>query len=607
MQGLAMKKFLFNDLTDFIDYCLNNKNFSGIQRVQHDMLKAMLLQDEYQIIPVAFRDRKIQIYPANDFLNWSSIPDIALRRDSWIELEKKAVNIGFMEALTSIINDADVSFLINGGPWNIKNYSEIVAFFKFSLNSKILMLIHDLIPLHHPEYFEKELVTATTRFYKNNCALIDEFWTVSSKTFDDIKYLYQFSSNKIIVKEFSNMHGISFLPKLTELVENPKAVKGDYVLFVSTVEKRKNHILLARVWKELCLRDANNTPTLICVGKKGWMSDDFYQTLGGDKALREKIKILSGVSDLELSHLYKNCLYTVYPALEEGFGLPVSEALSQGKLCVSGTCKSLKQASQGLSICLNEYDANEWIAELSKLNLNRSLIRKREKIIASKFKIEEIHEYSNRLVNQLNNIKPLSKNNSYPELKSNQELVFYKPLVASSEVSQNISNYKLPILGGIGLDSNFNENFLGLLAGDWHESEDWGRWGKFPVSNICINTEARLRENNNYLLVRLKCPEPLLNCNISIFLNNQVLWTGKLSEDPKNMILKIRAGDLLSDINRLTFLYDYKSVNLQALKNLDARLLGVGLISLVFLDAEDPKNMQFFMDKIINIFNSKIL
>lgn len=601
-----MKKILFNDLTDFIDYTLNNKNFSGIQRVQHDMLKAMSLQGEYLVVPVAFRDRKIQIFALKDLLDWSSIPDVDKRREVWPLEEKKSKNIGFMEALSSVVTEAQPFLLINGGPWNIPNYSEIVSFFKYSLNSKILMLVHDLIPLRHPEYFEKELVNATVKFFKSNCSLIDEFWTVSRKTLDDVKHLYPYSSKKIIAKEFSNMHGISFLPKSSERSIPNKVSSRDYVLFVSTVEKRKNHILLARVWKELCRRDPKNTPDLICVGKKGWMSDDFYQALAGDKILREKIKVMSAVSDMELSNLYSGCLYTVYPALEEGFGLPISEAMTQGKLCISGSCSSLKQASQGLAISLNEYDANEWIAELEILNSNRSLIRKKEKFINSKFKKEGIDEYSDRLVNLLNSVNLLAKLTTYPELKSNEELVFFKPVVTSSDVAQNMNNFRLPILGGIGSDANFQQNFSGYLVGDWHEPEEWGRWGKFPVSNLCIKAESKLSNNNSYLLLRVKCPSPLVDSNIGVYLNNQNLWTGKLGEEPKNLIIKVRAGDLLSTVNRLTFLYDYKTVNLQNLKNLDARLLGVGLISLVFLDAEDPKNMQFFMDKIINIFNSKV-
>jgi glycosyltransferase involved in cell wall biosynthesis len=601
-----MKKILFNDLTDFIDYCLNNKNFSGIQRVQHDMLKVMRIQDQYQVVPVAFRDRKIQIFTLNDILNWSSIPDVEKRREVWPLEEKKSKHISFIEALSSDITETQSYLLINGAPWNILNYSEVVSFFKYSLNSKILMLVHDLIPLRHPEYFEKELVNATVEFYKSNCSLIDEFWTVSGKTLDDIKYLYPYTGKKIVAKEFSNMYGISFLQKSSELSNSKKLGSHDYILFVSTVEKRKNHILLARVWKELYQRDPKNTPDLICVGRKGWMADDFFQAQVGDKILREKIKIMSGVSDVELSNLYRDCLYTVYPALEEGFGLPVSEAMAQGKLCISGSCASLKQASQGLAISLNEYDANEWVVELSKLNSNRNLIKKKEKIIKSKFKIEEINEYSNRFVNLLNSGNLSLNVNTYPDVRSNEELVFYKPIITSTDISQNMSNFRLPILGGIGSDSNFQQNYRGYLAGDWHEPEHWGRWGRFPVSNLCIKVETKLLNNNSYLLLRLKCPSPLVDNNIGIYMNNQLLWTGKLNEEPKNLIIKVRAGDLLSQINRLTFLYDYKTVNIQKLKNLDARLLGVGLVSLVFLDAEDPKNMQFFMDKIITIFNSKV-
>jgi glycosyltransferase involved in cell wall biosynthesis len=116
-------------------------------------------------------------------------------------------------------------------------------------------------------------------------------------------------------------------------------------MFVSTVEARKNHLLLFRVWRRL-VEDMSpaSVPTLVFVGRVGWLVQDLIQQLDNTAYLDNKICLIQDASDAELVSLYRGCLFTVFPSLYEGWGLPVTESLSFGKPCIVARGSSLPEA-----------------------------------------------------------------------------------------------------------------------------------------------------------------------------------------------------------------------------------------------------------------------
>ena len=120
---------------------------------------------------------------------------------------------------------------------------------------------------------------------------------------------------------------------------------GPYVLLVSTLEPRKNHRGAFAAWLELAqtLGEAA-VPRLVCVGGRGWLNEDLHQMLRESPALRRMVLILHGIPDDMLAALYEHCLFALYPSFYEGWGLPVSEALSYGKVPAISRCSSLPEA-----------------------------------------------------------------------------------------------------------------------------------------------------------------------------------------------------------------------------------------------------------------------
>jgi len=91
-----------------------------------------------------------------------------------------------------------------------------------------------------------------------------------------------------------------------------------------------------------CQRDID-LPQLIFAGKYGWKIAAFLAKLESNPALKEKVTILSSPSDRDLAFLYQKSLFTIYPSIYEGWGLPVGESAWFGRYVISSSATSLPE------------------------------------------------------------------------------------------------------------------------------------------------------------------------------------------------------------------------------------------------------------------------
>lgn len=162
--------------------------------------------------------------------------------------------------------------------------------------------------------------------------------------------------------------------------------KDDYVLFVGTLESRKNHAGVFSAWKKLIAKHSvDKVPTLVCVGKRGWLFEEAAARLEKDSALSSKVMMLSGISDDELASLYRGCLFTVYASHYEGWGLPVTESLSFGKVCLTADNSSLPEAGGKFADYFDNDSVTELVTGLDKLIFDDKYREQRESEIRKQF------------------------------------------------------------------------------------------------------------------------------------------------------------------------------------------------------------------------------
>ena len=123
------------------------------------------------------------------------------------------------------------------------------------------------------------------------------------------------------------------------------------------------------------------TPRLVVAGQRGWLSAETVARLTCTPSLRGVVSFVEGPTDGELAWLYRNCAFTVYPALYEGWGLPVSESLDFGKMCITSNRSSLPEAGEGLTDLLDPFDRMEWKRRILHYWNDREALAGREEAI----------------------------------------------------------------------------------------------------------------------------------------------------------------------------------------------------------------------------------
>jgi len=169
-----------------------------------------------------------------------------------------------------------------------------------------------------------------------------------------------------------------------------------FILCPSTIEPRKNHHLLARVWKQAhdqCVA----LPKLICVGKLGHGVDELRNFLNAHPYLRERIEFRGPVNDFELIDLYRSALFAVVPSLADDWGDGVCECLDFWMPVIVSTAPALREAVQGLMPIIEPNDVDGWLAQIRRLSENTNDLAALQDAIVSHYQPIESQESWNTI------------------------------------------------------------------------------------------------------------------------------------------------------------------------------------------------------------------
>lgn len=244
-------------------------------------------------------------------------------------------------------------FLILGAAWSDPHFGERLRVIRERHGLRPVVLLYDLIPARRPEWCAHSLVRDFRHWLDTTLPQCSHMLAISKATAQDVvRYAGEEGlhlSGPVRAIPLGTGFGLASeeTPSQADQSMPPPGLPrpGTYVLFVSTLEARKNHALLFRVWRRL-IRDLGreNVPTLIFAGRVGWLVADLMQQLDNTDWLDGKIRLLRDPTDTELHQLYRGCLFTVFPSLFEGWGLPVTESLMLGRPCVASDTTSVPEA-----------------------------------------------------------------------------------------------------------------------------------------------------------------------------------------------------------------------------------------------------------------------
>jgi glycosyltransferase involved in cell wall biosynthesis len=197
---------------------------------------------------------------------------------------------------------------------------------------------------------------------------------ISENTKKEMQELFDIPPSKIDIVYAGVDAPIKMTRKEAREIISRIGIKQKYILFVGTIEPRKNVKNLIHAYAALP-RSIRQEYKLILVGKKGWRTNDIYQAAVG---LGNQVKFMGYLTERELASLYKTTTLFVYPSLYEGFGLPVLEAMSYGAPVVTSNTTSLPEVAGDAAIIINPWHIKEITRAIKRVISNDTL---REKLI----------------------------------------------------------------------------------------------------------------------------------------------------------------------------------------------------------------------------------
>jgi glycosyltransferase involved in cell wall biosynthesis len=218
----------------------------------------------------------------------------------------------------------------------------------FNLPSKIkrLTVIHDLTPILFPQWHQNFSAKAQQLFFPRIFKKTDQIIAVSQNTQSDLEKIYPVTEGKIKVI----YPGIS-----NQFSPDSQIEKKPFLLFVGTIEPRKNLESLIQAFDELKRTPNFEHFQLIIAGKRGWKTDEFDFAI--QRSPNQKDIILEGyVSEKRKIELYRTCSVFIYPSHYEGFGFPILEALACGATVVCSENGSLKEIGNKYVLFMGKND-----------------------------------------------------------------------------------------------------------------------------------------------------------------------------------------------------------------------------------------------------------
>lgn len=245
------------------------------------------------------------------------------------------------------------------------------AFYKTRKNQqiKIITCCYDLIPVFYPQYCVGNVASLFMGYFIDLAEASDVILCISQQSQTDLNTLLHrvgAATPQTLVFPLGDNVPASTEAPLSESVSS--VIQQPFILFVSTIERRKNHEVLYRAYHLLCKQGKTGLPKLVFVGMQGWGVNDLMQDIQLDPVTADHICMLNQVTDSELAALYQSALFCVFPSLYEGWGLPVGEALAMGKAVIASSRGSLPEVGGELVTYLDPWDPNAWAQEIYRMS-----------------------------------------------------------------------------------------------------------------------------------------------------------------------------------------------------------------------------------------------
>lgn len=381
---------------------------TGIPRVETEVVSALLRRNDPNVIFCIYRAKvdAFQLVPPEAVYEALALPrvDPAVYRPArprrgkrrlwkWLEMAWRRYLFPSPNLLHVTARDTYVAL---GAWWNTFD-TDKSRFVRLKSGVRMLLMCHDVIPALFPDFFEDRAAETKFRNALPMFSAADAVVCNSKATARDLSKLLV--ANSLPVPALISLRLPPGIAAAEVIPQRPQGMReGRFVLCVGSISRRKNQAMLFEVWSRFENDAALRDVSLIVVGNWDQYSASLRQRLRDDEQLGKRVVILDRITDSELAWLYRHCLFSVYPSHYEGWGIPIDESLSFGKLCVASDTSAMPEAGQGLCLHLSPQDADSWHRSIRQLVLEPSRLADYEAKIKLSYQVATWDDVATRIV-----------------------------------------------------------------------------------------------------------------------------------------------------------------------------------------------------------------
>ena len=214
-------------------------------------------------------------------------------------------------------------------------------------------LIHDLIPVQHPEYARPGQAERHRHRIAATARLADAIVVNSAATAAELD---PFLSARAIPPPVA----VAPLGVLAPEAEPQPPAPRPYFVVLGTIEPRKNHLLLLNLWRQMAATLGPQAPRLVVIGRRGWENENVIDMLERCAAIDGLVQETGPLPDREVASILRGARALLFPSFAEGFGLPLAEALALGVPVIASDLPALREVGGAVPDYLDPLDGAAW-------------------------------------------------------------------------------------------------------------------------------------------------------------------------------------------------------------------------------------------------------
>ena len=224
---------------------------------------------------------------------------------------------------------------------------------------RAIFMVHDLIPLTHPQFCRPPELSKHRRRMDNMLAAAAGIIGNSQASLED---LAGYARARGLTMPASIAAWISGWVRPRDF--DTRKLGRPYFVCVGTIEGRKNHLMLLNVWRRLVAAEGGDAPVLVIIGKRGWQAEETIAILDRLGELSGSVIELSGCEDRDLAGWIAGARALLMPSFAEGFGLPVIEAMDLGTPVLASDLPVFREIAGSIPTYIDPSNAPGWEAAI---------------------------------------------------------------------------------------------------------------------------------------------------------------------------------------------------------------------------------------------------